>query len=435
MPRTHTHRSSLLLAAACLVLFGILTAPPVRGQDLGSPDFEAVIQALVDAGFENVQAQVGDGFVTVWYENRIFRNELTAMGVVVLVALPSAPADGVLELVPRNRGVPLLSVAAPVSAWNGLMNGHGDAGSFRSALEIRLGERVNGTALTAPPARNLPYGRTDLAIRPLFTFRLGISEDTFLYTLQAAPEATVSPFYGGIVTAQVGIRIHDDLDPCAGAGEDCGAAVKPVRNTLSWGGWLPKQWLLAASAGTFPGDRYGLLTQAGRLFLDGQLELWAGGELTGRLQFLKSVVQYSDLGQWAAYVAATYRTRGVDLETTLTGGRFREGELGARVDVQRRFGEFEVGFFGVVNEHDNVGGLTLRAALPVKHYRRPARVRPTTVPEFPLTYRESVASVVIQTSMYDNLDRLRKRLYPTYIRNNVEDLRMGARYVVTAGER
>jgi uncharacterized protein (DUF58 family) len=110
--------------------------------------------------------------------------------------------------------------------------------------------------------------------------------------------------------------------------------------------------------------------------------------------------------------------------------------MGVRVDVQRRLGEFEVGFFGVVNEHDDVGGITLRVALPVRHYLRPSRVRLTTVPEFPLTYRESVASVAVQTSMYDSLDRLRKRLYPTYIRNNVEILRTGTRYVeISPGDR
>jgi hypothetical protein len=418
-----------------LLVSAMFLAPVVRGQDAAPSESEALIQALVDAGFENVQVQTGEGLVTVWYENRVFRNEMTAMGVVGLLAVPRVPPDATLELVPRNRGVPLLSVSAPASAWGGFLEGRDSADRFRAALVVRLGARANGAVLTAPPARNLPYLRADLALRPLYSFRLGIAEDTYLYTLQAAPEGTMSPFYGGLVTAQVGFRIHDDLDPC-GSEDPCGAAVKPVRNTLSWGGWLPKQWLLAASAGTFPGDRYGLLTQAGRLFLDGQLEVLAGGELTGRLQFLDSVVQYSDLAQWTAYAAATYRTRGIDLEATLTGGRFREGEMGVRVDVQRRLGEFEVGFFGVVNEHDDVGGITLRVALPVRHYLRPSRVRLTTVPEFPLTYRESVASVAVQTSMYDSLDRLRKRLYPTYIRNNVEILRTGTRYVeISPGDR
>jgi hypothetical protein len=38
--------------------------------------------------------------------------------------------------------------------------------------------------------------------------------------------------------------------------------------------------------------------------------------------------------------------------------------------------------------------------------------------------------------MYDSLDRLRKRLYPTYIRNNVEILRTGTRYVeISPGDR
>lgn len=426
MPRRHKR-----FPPAWLILCILVFARAAWAQGDAPEGPEGVARALIDEGFENVHVQMEEGLVTVWYENRVFRHELTGMGVVALLAAPRVPAEATLELVPRNRGVPLLSVSAAARDWLGFLEGRTDAPGFRSRLVVRLGSRINGAALTAPAARNRSYGRSDFALRPLFSFRLGLSTDTFLYTVQAAPEGTISPFYGGLVTAQLGIRIHDDQDPC-GSEDPCGALVKPVRNTLSWGGWLPAQWLLAASAGLFPGDRYGVLTQAGRLFQDGRLELWAGGELTGRLQFLEDVVQYSDLGQWTAYGAATYRTSGIDLEMTLTGGRFREGELGVRVDLERRLGEFEVGFFGVVNEHEDVAGVTLRVALPVKHYRRPSRFRLTTVPAFPFTYRESVESVVVQTSMFDNLDRLRKRLYPTYIRNNLEDLRTATRYAGTS---
>jgi hypothetical protein len=44
-----------------------------------------------------------------------------------------------------------------------------------------------------------------------------------------------------------------------------------------------------------------------------------------------------------------------------------------------------------------------------------------------------VDPVAVPVSMYDNLDRFRKRLYPTFIRNEIEDLRSANRYL-GAGE-
>jgi hypothetical protein len=201
--------------------------------------------------------------------------------------------------------------------------------------------------------------------------------------------------------------------------------VEPVRNTFTYGGWLPGQWLATASGGIFPGERYGFAGEVGRLFLDGQLEFFAGADLSGQLSFLDEVTQYSGLEQWSAFAAATHRTRGIDLESTLRVGRFREGSVAARIDLVRRLHEFEVGFFGIQNEDENVAGITLRIPLPVRHYRKPARFRPTTVPAFPFTYRETVVPVGIQVSLFDNLSRLRRRLHPTFIRNNIEDLRRG----------
>jgi hypothetical protein len=199
--------------------------------------------------------------------------------------------------------------------------------------------------------------------------------------------------------------------------------VKPIRNTLSWGGWLPGQVLVAASAGTFPGDRWGFAGQAGKLLWNGQLEVWAGGDLSGNLLFLKNVVEYSSLGQWTAFVAATHRPRGVDLESTVTVGRYREKRAAVRVDVARRFHEFKFGFFGIANKDATVAGVQINLPLPVRRYLRPATIRPTTVPDFPFTYRDSRESIGIQVSQYDNLDRLRKRLYPSFIWNDLEDLR------------
>ena len=113
---------------------------------------------------------------------------------------------------------------------------------------------------------------------------------------------------------------------------------------------------------------------------------------------------------------------GADVEATLTGARFLEGDLGLRLDLDRRYGEAEVGFFVVRTDVDTVLGLNLRLPLPVRAWSPPARIRVTTVPAFPFEYRDSLSEVGQQVSLFDDLDRLRKRLYPTFVRNNLDEL-------------
>ena len=411
---------------------------------------ERVTLRMVEHGFEHVAVATDSATTTVWVENRISRYAMTPLGVAAtlsLAALDSA-AGGVLELVPENRGVALLSISAPVTAWREFLSGRADARAFRSSLVIDQHHRRSGAPLAPHRDReNRPYGRTDLALRPLFGFQLGAGRDPFLYTLQIAPEATMSPFPGAIITLQAAIRLHDDQDPC-GTEDPCRPVVIPGRNTLSWGGWLPAGVLSTASAGIFPGDRYGIATELGRLVWKNQLEVWGGGDVSGKLQFLTDSIDYSSLDRWAAFLAVTHRFRGLDLETTLTAGRFEEEEFAIKLEIARRIHEFEIGFFVATNPNSDLqftpyedsqdksaAGVNLRFALPVAKYMRPRAVRPSTVPDFPFTYKSTVDPVAVQISPYDNLDRLRKRLYPTFVWNEIEDLRTARHYVTLSGEK
>lgn len=422
-----------------LLLFMVLGAGRAWPQ---SPP-ERITTRLTDQGFENVAVELQDSTVTVWFENRIYRDDLTGLGVAAWLAVAELDSASVLELVPENRGVALIAVSAPVAAWRSFLAGDQDAAYFRSVLRIDLDRRRSGLALSPRglERHNSSRLRTDLQLRPLFSFQVGNGSDPFDYTLAIAPEAVMSPLSGGLITLQAAIRIHDDFDPC-GEENPCGLVVKPTRNTVSWGGWLPANCLFAVSGGLFPSDRYGFAGEVGRLFLNGQLEVWAGGDLTGELLLTEDVVEYSDMTAWSAFAAATHRFRGLDIESTLTFGRFyqEEGDLALKLELARRIEEFEIGFFGATHlgsdlsmspyEEGNTSvGVNLRFALPVRTYARPKRFRPTTVPDFPFTYRSTVDPVAVPVSMFDNLDRLRKRLYPTFIWNRIEELRLAGRYV------
>jgi hypothetical protein len=404
-------------ALTLLLLWGVLAmGSSVRAADRRSD--EELVAQLVDRGFENVGVSDRADTTTIWYENRVYRHELEALGLVAFLMASSVESETVVSLVPENYGVPLIAVSAVSADWLEFLRGRQPPGWFRERVTIRPGEgEAESIRHGRPSLYHSSLWRTDLRLRPLFDFELGVSDDPFRSAFLIAPEAVMSPLPGTLLTLQVMIEIDDDLSDLPKRN------VRPGRNTLSWGGWLPGRWLGAVSGGYFPRDRYGFAGQIGSLLKDGSFEITSGGDFTGLLEFLEDITLYSSLDAWSAFLAVTHRTHRLDLETTLTGARFMEGDLGVRVDLSRRFGEAALGFFGINTESDKVVGVGLRLPLPVRRWSAPSRVRFTTVPAFPFEYRDSLADVGLQVSQFDDLDRLRKRLYPTYILNNLEDFR------------
>ncbi len=419
-----------------LVAFGLLIAagssrsfaqvPPDEHDSIAG----AIASALLRHGFESVSIVSHDDTVTVWFENRIYRYEMTALGAVALLAAREADSATVLELVSVTRGVPNAAVSARAGDWSEFLLGDASADWFRERLVVRAGPRAE----SVPEGRsrrweaNPSRWKVDLAARPLFEFQFGLKGDPFQFGLWIAPEATLSPFRGGILTLQGKIRITDEF------GSES-RALAPGRATLSAARWFGGTWLAAASAGHFSEERYGVAAEMARLLGDGSFEVRAGGDLSGFIRFAKVSTTYSDIEQWSAFAAVTHRARGIDLETTVTGGRFYEGDVGARVDVLRRWGEVDLSFFGVKTEGGSIGGFRLSVPLPVERLGDPARVRLVTVPYFPWEYRESVDPVGLQVRLFDNTARFRKGLLPSVVRNNIAALREARRFVKTGVDR
>lgn len=412
-------KAALWFVALALALSSLSSHRSAFAQDSEATD--AILRELAALGFENLAVDAQPGAVTVWFENRVVRNELEALGAVAAVASRSLDPDLLLELIPENRGVPLLCAVAPAEDWRAFLGGAADPAVFRERLRI-LPRRTSGESLRIPAgaARSNRRGwRTDFAVRPLIAFELGVPDDPLQLGAWLAPEAVMSPARGVLLTAQGTIQLQNDMDPYL-------RTVAPGRNTVSYGRWLLGGSLLAANAGLFSTDRYGAAIEVGRLFGNGTIELRVGGDKTGEIKFLHTVIVYSPIQAWSAYAAVTHRPRGIDLETTATFARFMEGDVGGRVDVARRFGEARVSFFAIETREDAVIGLETLIPLPVKRLSRPRGLRPVTVGEFPLTYRESVVNIGRQARPYDNLDRMRKRLYPSYVWNNLDAVRRGA---------
>jgi hypothetical protein len=384
-----------------------------------NPEAEArTTRRLVEHGFENVAVHTRGETLTVWYENRIYRNELTAVGVAALLSTSEVRASGTIELIPQNLGVPLLSISASVEHWLDFLVANQTPSQFRQHVQIRTSAAAGGSALgrRVPARSHSSHWKLDFTVRPLLAFELGIADDPLQYSLRIAPELTTSPRAGVLVTSQVSFLVRDDIDPFA-------RQAAPGRTTLSWAGRLPGSWLFIASGGSFSGNRYGLAAATGRYLLGGTLEIGVDADLSGSLRFADGVTLYSNMSTWSCAVSATHHTRGIDLETTLAAARFMEGDLGTQLSLTRRYGETEVGFFGILTRKDSVAGIQLELPLPGQRLPEPSRVRLSSIPSLPIRYRDSLRNVGIRVSHFNDLDWLREGLDPTYVLNNIEALR------------
>jgi hypothetical protein len=82
-------------------------------------------------------------------------------------------------------------------------------------------------------------------------------------------------------------------------------------------------------------------------------------------KFLKGgTVSYSDAGAWSGIGTLIGRIPDRELELIVAGGHFLTGDEGIRVDLLRRFGEVELGFFGVSTDKGDVGGF--RFSVPLR---------------------------------------------------------------------
>jgi len=108
---------------------------------------------------------------------------------------------------------------------------------------------------------------------------------------------------------------------------------------------FPKNLFLSTSFGIFSSDRYGFDLEARKYFLDGDLSLGINYGLTSFISFSGfNRIYYFDKFTWTGNVGIDYRIQKYDLTLSAMVGKFLLGDTSFRFDINREFGEIEIGF-------------------------------------------------------------------------------------------
>ena len=392
---------------------------PIHAQAETDQDIsDDLTAALVAQGFENVLVS-GESATTVrvYYENRIYRHHLRAMGVVLALAGDRLAGRWTIEMIPMRAGVPVISVTTSADEYDRFIAGGISDKEYAESLVIS----------TDPPApdlskrRNSSFWRFDLSAGPTFAAELEQVEDALRGQLNVVPQVEASFAKGTLATAQLVVPLVDEFETQA-------SGVRPGRVTLDWlhrrG---PAVGLL--KAGIFNPERYGLSLEAGGWVWADRILLTAGGDLTGKLALLEGVWEYSDVNVFTYSLGAEYRFSFLDVAVAGSFGRFLGEEEGGRFDLKREIGELRIGFFAVKTESEDLFGILIDIPLPLSRYAKPSTVRIRTVPDLTLEYRGKVSRAGRMPGGGLSVGNLYDGLVPTFIRNNVSEW-MGARQLI-----
>jgi hypothetical protein len=169
---------------------------------------ERLQAALVGLHLENVRVTARDDELIAEYENRVFRNEMAAVGAVLGAAAEMAPADWRLVIIPKRLDVPVVAVEVPADEARRFMRGGIPARELRRLVSVTqdVGDRRRpqpGEEHTDRAASSA--GEVDLTAEPHVTYSLARTEDPFIadVLLRTGAEARLGRGLKGGLRAQL----------------------------------------------------------------------------------------------------------------------------------------------------------------------------------------------------------------------------------------
>jgi hypothetical protein len=407
--------SPVLLVVVSLVF---LFAPTQVQSEVLYNDLDGLATALVTHGFENVLV-TGEpqATVQVYYENRIYRYQLKAMGVVLALVNNELTAPWTAEIIPLKAGVSVVSVTASSLDYVSFISGEVDEKTFSASLVISTDPSVPDLHET----KNGSFRRLDISAGPMFTVELEQVDDALHGQFNIVPQVEADLAKGFLATAQLVVPLVDEF-------ETKSSGVRPGRVTLDW---LHRHGPAVGlfRVGIFNPDRYGVSLGAGRWAWGDRLLLVARGDVTGTLVLIDGVWEYSSADVFTYSVEAQYRYPLLDVACKASFGRFLGEEVGGRLDIMRALGELEIGFFAIKTESESLGGILVDLPLPLTRYSKPSPIRFRTVPTLTWEYRGEVTRSGHMPGGGLSIEKLYRGLAPTFIRNNVSEWMDAAQYI------
>lgn len=381
---------------------------------------------LLAAGLENIQFQIAR-HQTIWlsYENRRYRNEVTALGIVLTYATHCFPFARHLVIVPHFRKIPLRYIEVD-----------------REVFQKYLRQEISGDELV----EHLEISYEPPAEKPLAGYRSATTQSSLLHCDLLLSPGVKAQFARPDDPAQLQFNCLADLSVTIAPGLQLfGQWIGPLYNefqqpeTYSRLGALflqqlvrlPGRTFVTMSAGRFEYDCQGVSAQVKKFFWRERLSLSARGDYlpTHSLNRLLPL-EVPSHNQFSYLFQVQCRFEPIHFMTQLSWGRYLLGDRGWRIDIVRLFHEIELGFMGVWSQSlEFLTGMTVRVPFPVAKHPRPGaiRVRSPNYLAWNYRYLPCFDGLILDTG--EDFETIARQFTRTFIRSNCQQFQSALRYV------
>jgi len=402
------HRSGIAVSLLLLLFFDLCGAQ--------TPAADSLVTRLAEQGFENLVVAVNDSEWVVQYENRVYRHEMAAAGIVLAAAVRLAPDIETLVLVPQNRGVAIARLAVPCQAYLDFVQGSGGSRVFSDQIVF-----IEGGDQPANGKQESSFWRFDLIANVGQEVRLGNYDDRFKLYGYVLPALLVTPWKGSRVVLEAIRPFYDDIGV---HGEETRIGRANIGQALI----LPGNIAAAVQFGVHMPERWGWVVDAARFFWQRRILLGAQYSKTGFLYRYEDTWLYSPVATETWRVYATWFCDRIDLQLTADYARYLMGDSGPRISLMRNFGETSLGFYFTSTAEDKHGGVQVAIPLPPARRAKPAAFRINWPERYKLDYRATTRVYTIgppiQTGISVNtgfdINDFYKRLNASTLANQVE---------------
>ena len=376
---------------------------------------DSLVQNLIVNGFENVRIKLEERKVFIAFENRVYRFEIDGIKKVLEIIVPLISDCEEVILIPQNRKIPLVVISVKVSQCEKFISGELSSAEFADKLNIQFSTDAVWQELKNETEFNSSDIKFDVTIKPTVAAQFGVFSDPVMWQLNIVPGIKTSFWKGMIFNYELIVPLHNDLLPL----EDSvriGLAV--VNQTIR----LPNSFFVSTTAGYFSNNRYGFDFETKKFFSNGDINLDFNLGCTSFATFAGTKIYYSDQFTWTGSVSAEYRIPIYDLTLGVMAGRFLMGDESVRFDINREFGEIEIGFFAIRSKSGiSNGGFNISIPIFPAKYWKPSFVRIRPVENFTFSYlvRSNIDDMIgLRYNTGNRLNLFIEKLNPEFIKNS-----------------
>lgn len=338
------------LGMVCLMGWGMV-AGVLGQQPAGRQVVEAAEQTLLSLGMEEIRVAQTDSVCTIAYEDNIYRGTYRGLAAVIeaLRSLPETEQATAYELVVLDDRIPRLLLTLPRQT---------------AALEVSYDTDEAMRRLKGKERRNKMAGRIDVVLYPELFLQNSWLDKLYGVAVNFFPAIQMDLWKGAVLTGQVVLPVYTNMT-------DFRKYIRPGVITLRQEFRLPGGVLGRLTTGNFTGNRMGVNAALRYLPARGRWLVGANVGLTGSSTCYGGEWVVSTWRRVSGSVWGRYNEPHYGLQIDLAAVRLVYGDMGARLDCRRHFGEVTVGVYGLFTDGEMNGGFHF--ALPIPGTKRGKR--------------------------------------------------------------